>query len=73
MVCCGLCCLVVLCSPEEPAEQYLQSPLQLEHACDMILDSELFAFHSERMCEVMADEVAVVGCVVHYIPARPMN
>ncbi|KAH9986274.1 hypothetical protein BJV77DRAFT_951196 [Russula vinacea] len=39
-------------------EQYLQSPLQLEHACDMILDSELFAFHSERMCEILTDEAA---------------
>ncbi|EMD36917.1 hypothetical protein CERSUDRAFT_114834 [Gelatoporia subvermispora B] len=32
-------------------EQYLTSPLQLEHACDMLLNSELFAFHSERMSE----------------------
>ncbi|KAJ7121079.1 hypothetical protein C8R44DRAFT_540530, partial [Mycena epipterygia] len=37
-------------------EQYLQSPLQLEHACNLITESELFAFHSERMCEIMADE-----------------
>ncbi|KAJ6562469.1 hypothetical protein B0H19DRAFT_1144657 [Mycena capillaripes] len=37
-------------------EQYLQSPLQLEHACNLIVESELFAFHSERMCEIMADE-----------------
>jgi hypothetical protein len=41
-------------------EQYLQSPLQLEHACEYILDSELFAFHSERMCEILTDEVAQV-------------
>lgn len=66
-------CLVVLCSPLAPAEQYLQSPLQLEHACDMILDSELFAFHSERMCEILADEVATVSYAVQYIPARLMN
>ncbi|KAH9974389.1 hypothetical protein BGW80DRAFT_1303690 [Lactifluus volemus] len=39
-------------------EQYLQSPLQLEHACEYILDSELFAFHSGRMCEILTDEVA---------------
>ncbi|KIK95658.1 hypothetical protein PAXRUDRAFT_826793 [Paxillus rubicundulus Ve08.2h10] len=38
-------------------EQYLQSPLQLEHACQLLLDSELFAFHSERMCELAIDEV----------------
>ncbi|KAJ7180467.1 hypothetical protein C8R46DRAFT_1069560 [Mycena filopes] len=37
-------------------EQYLQSPLQLEHACNLIVESELFAFHSERMCEIMAEE-----------------
>ncbi|KAF9224851.1 hypothetical protein BS17DRAFT_779137 [Gyrodon lividus] len=38
-------------------EQYLQSPLQLEHACLLLLDSELFTFHSERMCELAIDEV----------------
>ncbi|KAI0293024.1 hypothetical protein B0F90DRAFT_1811865 [Multifurca ochricompacta] len=37
-------------------EQYLQSPLQLEHACEFILESELFTFHSERMCEILSDE-----------------
>ncbi|KAJ7231964.1 hypothetical protein C8J57DRAFT_1439811 [Mycena rebaudengoi] len=37
-------------------EQYLQSPLQLEHACNLMLESELFAFHSERMCEILTDE-----------------
>jgi hypothetical protein len=41
-------------------EQYLQSPLQLEHACNMLLDSELFAFHSERMCEIIADDTQTV-------------
>jgi hypothetical protein len=44
-----------------PAEQYLQSPLQLEHACDFILESELFTFHSERMCEILTDEAAQVS------------
>ena len=44
------------------AEQYLQSPLQLEHACNLIFDSELFAFHSGRMCEILTDEAAVVSC-----------
>ncbi|KAJ7465188.1 hypothetical protein FB451DRAFT_1488733 [Mycena latifolia] len=37
-------------------QQYLQSPLQLEHACNLIVESELFAFHSERMCEIMSEE-----------------
>ncbi|KAI0783275.1 hypothetical protein C8Q75DRAFT_726427 [Abortiporus biennis] len=39
-------------------EQYLQSPLQLEHACELLLGSELFAFHSERMCELLLDDSA---------------
>ncbi|RDB24096.1 Protein dip1 [Hypsizygus marmoreus] len=38
-------------------EQYLQSPLQFEHACGLIIDSELFEFHSERMCEIIVDDV----------------
>ncbi|KAF5384348.1 hypothetical protein D9615_003171 [Tricholomella constricta] len=38
-------------------EQYLQSPLQLQHACELILDSELFEFHSERMCEILVDDL----------------
>ncbi|KAI0036976.1 hypothetical protein K488DRAFT_39762 [Vararia minispora EC-137] len=37
-------------------EQYLQSPMQLEHAINLLLDSELFSFHSERMCEILSDE-----------------
>ncbi|OBZ76876.1 hypothetical protein A0H81_03038 [Grifola frondosa] len=42
------------------AEQYLQSPLQLEHACDILLASELFAFHSERMCELLVEDAQTV-------------
>ena len=38
------------------AEQYLQSPLQLEHAIGMLLDSELFQFHSERMSEIIVQD-----------------
>jgi hypothetical protein len=59
----GACSIpaALLCSLLACAEQYLQSPLQLEHACDFILDSELFAFHSERMCEILSDEAAVVS------------
>jgi len=34
-------------------EQYLQTPIQLEHACNLLLQSELFAFHSERMREIL--------------------
>ncbi|KAJ2919761.1 hypothetical protein MD484_g678, partial [Candolleomyces efflorescens] len=37
-------------------EQYLQSPLQLEHAFHLLLDSEIFQFHSERMCENIVDD-----------------
>ncbi|PBL03917.1 hypothetical protein ARMGADRAFT_953099 [Armillaria gallica] len=36
-------------------ELYLQTPLQLEHAVDLLLDSELWAFHSERMCENLTE------------------
>lgn len=57
-----LCCTYLW----HPAEQYLQSPLQLEHACEFILTSELFTFHSERMCEILTDETAVVSCVLHH-------
>ncbi|CAL1710236.1 unnamed protein product [Somion occarium] len=42
---------ISLCSSYH--EQYLQSPLQLEHSCDLLLASELFTFHSERMCELL--------------------
>ncbi|KAF8625064.1 hypothetical protein AX15_005546 [Amanita polypyramis BW_CC] len=38
-------------------EQYLQTPLQLEHACTLLLDSELFQFHSERMCNIIMKDV----------------
>ncbi|KAH7882997.1 hypothetical protein F5I97DRAFT_1978361, partial [Phlebopus sp. FC_14] len=38
-------------------EKYLQSPFQLEHACQLLLDSELFVFHSERMCELAVKDV----------------
>lgn len=41
-------------------EQFLQSPMQLEHACCLLLDSELFAFHSERMCELVIEDVKSV-------------
>ena len=54
------------------AENYLQSPLQLEHACNLIFDSELFTFHSERMCEILTDEAAVVssGCAKFIVPKQ---
>lgn len=45
-------------------EQYLQSPLQLQHALHMLLDSELFQWHSERMCELMVDDARKV-CTPH--------
>ncbi|OAX33796.1 hypothetical protein K503DRAFT_775213 [Rhizopogon vinicolor AM-OR11-026] len=38
-------------------ERFLQSSMQLEHACGLLLDSELFAFHSERMCELAIEDV----------------
>ncbi|KZT64976.1 hypothetical protein DAEQUDRAFT_731946 [Daedalea quercina L-15889] len=37
-------------------EQYLQSPLQMEHACDLLIASELFQFHSQRMTKIICDD-----------------
>ncbi|KAJ3544659.1 hypothetical protein NM688_g5716 [Phlebia brevispora] len=37
-------------------EQFLQDPLQLQHACDLLLASELFTFHSERMCDLLLED-----------------
>ncbi|KAH9914110.1 uncharacterized protein B0H18DRAFT_887456 [Fomitopsis serialis] len=37
-------------------EQYLQSPLQMEHACDLLIASELFQFHSQRMTRILCDD-----------------
>ena len=34
-------------------EQYLQTPVQLEHACSLLLDSEIFNFHSERLSSLV--------------------
>ncbi|KAH8080706.1 hypothetical protein BXZ70DRAFT_960074 [Cristinia sonorae] len=45
---------IKLCSSYH--EQFLQSPMQLEHACDTLLASELFTFHSERMCDLLLDD-----------------
>ncbi|KAH9941272.1 uncharacterized protein BXZ73DRAFT_88419 [Epithele typhae] len=47
-------------------EQYLQSPLQIDHACNTILSSELFSFHSERMCELMVEDAQTVQHRSHY-------
>jgi len=46
---------VALCASYH--EQFLQSPLQFEHACNLLLDSELFVFHSERMCELITEDI----------------
>ena len=45
---------------QHTTEQYLQSSMQLEHACELLLQSELFAFHSERMCDNIVDQVQKV-------------
>jgi len=34
--------------------------MQMEHACELLLQSELFAFHSERMCDNIVDKVQKV-------------
>ncbi|KIY49707.1 hypothetical protein FISHEDRAFT_8415, partial [Fistulina hepatica ATCC 64428] len=38
-------------------ELYLQTPVLMSQACTLVLDSELFAFHSERMCEILLDDI----------------
>lgn len=48
-------------------EQYLQTPVQLEHACSILLHSELFTFHSERMRERLLDDAEKVP--THAVPA----
>jgi hypothetical protein len=37
--------------------------MQLEHAVEMLLDSELFSFHSERMSEILSDEARNVSTI----------
>jgi hypothetical protein len=44
-------------------ENYLQTPLQLEHACELLIGSELFAFHSERMCDILVENLKSV-CIL---------
>ncbi|KAH9934484.1 uncharacterized protein BXZ73DRAFT_45715 [Epithele typhae] len=46
--------LITFCAAYD--EQYLQFPSQIDHACNLILSSELFVFHSERMCELMVED-----------------
>lgn len=40
--------------------------MQLEHACSLLLDSELFVFHSERMCELAIEDVKSVRRIFTY-------
>lgn len=49
--------LTDLCKPE----QYLQTPIQLDHACNLLLESELFAFHSGRMSEILLEDAETVS------------
>lgn len=43
---------------EGNVEKYLQAQIQLEHACNLLLDCELFAFHSDRMTEILMEEAS---------------
>ncbi|THH30825.1 hypothetical protein EUX98_g3362 [Antrodiella citrinella] len=45
---------ITLCSSYH--EQFLQSPMQLEHSCDQLLFSDLFQYHSERMCDLLVQD-----------------
>jgi hypothetical protein len=49
-------------------EQYLQTQLQVEHACELVLDSELFVWHSVRMTDILLrDAVTASACTTHCI------
>ncbi|KAF8580090.1 hypothetical protein K439DRAFT_1637346 [Ramaria rubella] len=37
-------------------EQYLQTPVQLTHACSLLLDSEAFTSHSERLSSLVISD-----------------
>lgn len=37
-------------------QQYLQTPVQLEHACSLLLNSELFNSHSERLSSLVVSD-----------------
>jgi len=39
-------------------ERYLQTSLQLEHACSMLLESDIFSWHSERLSEIILSTAA---------------
>ena len=49
------------CCVDLVTESYLQSPLQLEHSCDLLMGSELFLFHSERMCDLSLQDAEKVS------------
>lgn len=51
-------------------EQYLQTPLQLEQACSLLLQSELFAFHSERMRDRLLEGAEHVWPSLHHLILR---
>lgn len=40
-------------------ERYLSTPAQLEHSCELLLDSDLFSFHSDRSCELLIEHAKV--------------
>ncbi len=42
-------------------EQYLQTPIQLDHVCNLLLESELFTFHSERMSDMLLRDAESVS------------
>ena len=47
-------------SPIHPfIERYLSTPAQLDHSCQLLLDSDFFAFHSDRSCDLLLQEAKV--------------
>ncbi|KAG8806904.1 hypothetical protein FRC17_004735, partial [Serendipita sp. 399] len=47
---------VLICSQYH--QLYLQTSLQLEHACSLLLESEIFSWHSERLSEILMSVAA---------------
>ena len=47
--------------------------MQLQHSCDLLLASDLFTFHSERMCDLLLKESQTVRAVVIALHAPPLT
>ena len=46
--------------------------MQLQHSCDLLLGSELFTFHSERMCDLLLKDAQTVR-YCYFLPHTPLE